>query len=254
MMFLLLLAAPLLASAGHPPVSGALPTQTQEAFSASELDIAEGGAIYRNACLGCHGPDGDWRDVDVAARSMILPENDLRRIIIGGVPGTAMQPNSLTAFEAGTVADYLRSIATDRITAEDGDAARGRDRVEGDLGCLECHMIRGNGSIIAPDLSGIGGRRRSSELRDSLLDPNAEVRTENRYVDAVRTDGRVVRGRLLNQDSLSIQLLGIDERLVSMLRRDLDRVEFIESPMPAYAGRLDTAQINDVVRYLASLR
>lgn len=229
--------------------------QAREVFTPSELEYAEGGALYRNRCMQCHGPDGVTPGaVDVAARSQAMSEDDLLRTIIGGIPGTEMRASGLTAFEAGTLAAYLGRIAGDRIGESEGDAARGRILVEGRGGCLGCHAIGGQGSIAAPDLTRIGGVRRSAQLRDSLLDPDAEVRIENRYVDAHLLDGSTVRGRLLNQDSFSLQILGMDERLRAISKSDLDELEFIDSPMPSYGDRLTPQELNDIVRYLTTLR
>ena len=183
-----------------------------------------------------------------------MTDDDLLRTIIDGFGSPQMRPSGLTVFEAGTVSRYLRFVAGDRITAADGDATRGQSLVEGSAACLDCHTIDGRGSLNAPDLTGIGSLRRSAELRDSLLDPNAEIRIENRYVDVHLNDGTTVRGRLMNQDSFSVQILSTDERLRAISKSDLDQLEFIDSPMPSFAGRFTPQELNDVVRYLTSLQ
>ncbi len=225
----------------------------QERLTARDLDLAEGGALYEARCMGCHGPDGvDGDTGDMAARGVALSEDDLVRVIINGVPDTSMTPSGLTAFEAGTVAAYVRFVASDRVTS--GDAARGRALVFGDGGCLDCHAIGARGGLIAPELTAIGSRRRSGQLRDSLLEPNAVVRTENRFVDVRLSNGTGVRGRLLNQDSFSVQLLSMDGRLTSFSRSAIRELEFIDSPMPSYRERFTPEQLNDVVRFLTTLR
>ena len=227
----------------------------QEVFSASDLDIAEGGALYQRRCMACHGPDGDAVDgIDVALLGVTTRDDDFLRTIIQGIGDSQMGPSGLTAFEAGTVSKYLRFIAGDRIMAADGDPNKGQSLVESSHRCLDCHMINGRGSLIAPDLTRIGSVRRSAELRDSLLDPNAEIRIENRYVDVHLNDGAIVGGRLLNQDSFSVQILTTDERLKAISKSDLDRLEFVDSPMPSFAGRFTPQELNDVVRYLTGLR
>jgi len=236
-----------------PPAIGQ--PQSEEVFSASDLDRSEGGALYQRRCMNCHGPDGDALDgIDVARRSVAMTDDDLLRTIINGTGSPQMPPSGLTAFEAGTVSAYLRFIAGDRITASDGDATRGQSLVEGSAGCLNCHTIDGRGSLMAPDLTRIGSLRRSAALRNSLKDPNAAVRTENRYVDVHLNDGTIVRGRLLNQDSFSVQILSTDERLKAISKSDLDELEFIDTPMPSFAERFTPQELNDVVRYLASLQ
>lgn len=42
-------------------------------------------------------------------------------------------------------------------------------------GCLACHKVGAEGGVIGPDLTGIGGRRSTDEIRRGILDPNAET-------------------------------------------------------------------------------
>jgi mono/diheme cytochrome c family protein len=64
-----------------------------------------------------------------------------------------------------------------------------------------------------------------------------------------------VRGRLLNQDTFTIQLLDSSERLVSLSRADLEEVVFVkESPMPSYGDTLTASERDDLVAYLVSLK
>ena len=81
------------------------------------------------------------------------------------------------------------------------------------------------------------------------------MRNGNRFVQAVTRDGVTVTGRLLNQDSVSIQLLDSNERLVSLSRLDLREFGFVPlSPMPSYQDRLTAEEVDDVVGYLVTLK
>ena len=104
-------------------------------------------------------------------------------------------------------------------------------------------------------LTDIGAVRRSSELERSLLEPDAEIRAENRSVRAVTRDGATIAGRLLNQDSFTLQLLDASEHLVSVAKSDLREYALLKnSPMPSYRDKLSSQELADVVSYLASLK
>jgi hypothetical protein len=73
------------------------------------------------------------------------------------------------------------------------------------------------------------------------------------YVVETR-QGQTMRGRLLNQDAFSVQLLTEDDALRSFQKAELVRSGFVPSPMPSIRGVWDDQQVADVLRYLVSLR
>ena len=97
--------------------------------------------------------------------------------------------------------------------------------------------------------------RRASELERAIVEPNAEIRQENRPVRAVTRGGATITGTLLNQDSFSLQVIDANERLVSVAKSDLREYALLKtSPMPSYRDKLTSQELADVVGYLASLR
>jgi putative heme-binding domain-containing protein len=150
----------------------------------------------------------------------------------------------------------LRSVASSGRTAlPNGDAARGKAIFEGKGGCAGCHRVYGVGSRVGPDLSDIGALRRLAEIELSILDPNAEVLAQNRYYRVTTKSGKTITGRLLNEDSFSIQILDTKERLLSLQRTDLRTAGFLsESPMPSYRDKLSKSERDDLITYLASLK
>ena len=121
--------------------------------------------------------------------------------------------------------------------------------------CLNCHRINGQGSRTGPDLSKIGIQRRAENLRRSLIDPNAEIRSENRYLRVVTRNGDSIRGRILNQNTDSVQLRGPGGRPVSFPKQALESIELEDtSPMPSFVDRISEDELSDVLAYLLSLR
>src|SRR5262245_64321488 len=95
------------------------------------------------------------------------------------------------------------------ITLPPGDAARGKAIFESSkANCLSCHRVNGTGSLYGPDLSAVGAPPRgggqgrgggggggnargaatppagptAQQMTQSILDPNAVVAVQNRYV------------------------------------------------------------------------
>jgi putative heme-binding domain-containing protein len=222
-------------------------------------DIQEGGRLFRANCVLCHGPEGDQVpgiDLGHGRFRQTYSENALIKIIQNGIPGTGMPPNNLQDFQAEIVVAYLRSLATaGRTVTGNGNAARGKVLFAGKGNCASCHRVNGVGSRVGPDLSDIAALRRTAEIEQSLLDPNAEVLTQNRTYRVVTSQGETITGRLLNVDTFTVQILDSKERLLSLQRSDLRESGFVkDSPMPSYRDKLNSQELADIVAYLATLK
>ena len=77
----------------------------------------------------------------------------------------------------------------------------------------------------------------------------------NRPVQAVLSDGTVVSGRRMNEDTYTVQLIDDEGQLRSLDKTTLREFTVVEeSPMPSYAETLTTQEIADVMSYLLTLR
>jgi putative heme-binding domain-containing protein len=228
--------------------------------SYSTAEVAEGGRLFQANCARCHGPDGDQVPGVNLARGQFrraATDDDLARIVMMGIPGTAMPPGNFSEFDAGRIVAYLRSMATvaDAPASGPGDPARGKAIVDGRGQCRRCHRVDGTGSQLGPDLNAVAPFRRRAELERSLVDPGAEVLDDNRFARVVLRTGETINGRLLNQDTFSIQLFDAKERLLSYLKSDLREFAVLKtSPMPSYRDTLNAEERTDVVTYLRSLK
>ena len=218
----------------------------------------EGASLYASACAGCHGENGDLIDgIDLGSGRFSRPftDNELAALIMNGIPNTEMGPADLDEDEIEELVLFLRDLARPREEPRlAGDAARGKALFEGKGECTDCHRIDGHGSRIGPDLSRIGRFRRAGHIMASLLDPAAEVQPSNRFYRVVTSAGEEVKGRLLNHDSFTVQLLDLDERLRSFRKADLREHGFVETLMPSYRDTLSEQEIADLVAYLVSRR
>jgi len=225
----------------------------------SRADVEAGQRLYGPQCQVCHGATGDGVpgiDLRLGRFRRSTSDEDLARIITSGVPGTGMpafvlQPAELTAILAFIRAGFDPGSAAVRI----GDASRGRSLFAGRAECASCHRVNGVGRRLAPDLSDIGSIRTLAALQRALLQPNESLLPIHRPVRIVTKEGRTLRGRRLNEDTYSVQLIDDQENLHSLAKADL-REFTVETTaaMPSFADRLTADEIADVVAYLVSLK
>jgi putative heme-binding domain-containing protein len=137
---------------------------------------------------------------------------------------------------------------------QSGDPANGKLIFEGKGTCTGCHRIKGNGSHFGPDLSEVGARS-PEQLQTSILDPDAEIAPANRICRVVSKNGTTTIGRLLNEDTFSLQLIDKSERLLSFQKADLREYGFeTKSPMPSFKDKLSAQELADVVAYLGTFK
>ncbi len=222
-------------------------------------DVEDGRRLYVASCAVCHGPEGEsvpGVELDHGKFRHGSTDDELVDIIRKGIPGTAMPPHTFSVFQARTVVSYLRDMAASpsRGPAATGDAAHGKAVFES-KGCMHCHRVRGNGARIGPELTDIGSLRRAAELERSILEPDAEVLPQNRFIRVATRNGATINGRLLNQDSFTIQLYDGNDRLVSLSKSNVKDITFVDkSPMPSFRGKLSPLELSDLVSYLVSLK
>jgi len=224
------------------------------------FDAQIGARIYLNNCVYCHGPDGDQvPGIKLGSGKFkhATTDADIMEIIQKGIPGTGMPAQTnMPEQQVRYIVTYLRSLASEPASdlPPGGDSSRGKAIFEGKGGCLKCHRVKEAGSWVGPDLSDIGSVRRIAEIEKTLLDPNGTLLPQNRVFRAVTRDGNSVSGRILNQDTFSLQLIDARGRLVSYQKSDLREFKSVDSPMPSYQGKLSRAEMADLIAYMVTLK
>ena len=253
------------------------PSAQQHSYTPQEIE--EGRKLYDANCGRCHGETGGG----VAGIELFKQirransDDDIARLIQAGIPGSTMPPQSFSTPQALTVVAYLRSMVGVTPAASGGGATtgrganaaaggvpgRGKEVFAGKGGCLTCHAAEGVGGTSGPNLSaagvGRGGRGGPHSVgpaarERSVLDPDGAIATPFRVFQVTPKTGTPVRGRLLNQDTFSVQLLDEGQNLRGFLKSDLKDSGFLPSPMPSYRSRLTPQEVADVISYLLTLK
>jgi len=216
-----------------------------------------GEELYMANCTECHGPEGDvvpGVDLGHGRFRRATTDPELVGIVLRGIPGTGMPPNNFSEAQAAAIVQFLRAKAS-RAALTAGNPANGRSIFAGKGNCTSCHRVDGTGSRTGPDLSEIGRLRHSTEIEKSIVDPDFYILPSNRSVRIVTRDGNAMTGRLLNQDTFTVQILDSKEQLQSLPRANIRELTFIDkSPMPSYRDKLTPQEVADVVSYMVSLK
>jgi cytochrome c oxidase cbb3-type subunit 3 len=235
--------------------------------------IQEGASLFRPNCSPCHGVNaqGGGRGPDLTSGRWVHGSTDAEifATITRGVPGTEMPANTFEDSETWALVAYLRSLAPAKSVTVTGDRVKGEKIFTETAGCSTCHMVRGHGGALGPDLSRVGEARSAAYLIDSIRDPNSELSSgmldpNNHYglpliydtVTVVTASGDKIVGVAKNEDTFSIQLLDTHQQLQFFLKKDLKQITHErKSLMPAYSEQmLSPADLQDLVAYLESLR
>jgi putative heme-binding domain-containing protein len=162
----------------------------------------------------------------------------------------------LTAGEMTGIVAFIRAgFDPAGVAVKVGNVARGQTLYAGKGRCASCHRINGAGPRSAPDLSDIGAVRTASALHRSLIEPSAAMWPINRPVRIVTKDGREIKGRRLNEDTYTVQILDDQDRLVSLDKADLKTYELGKtSPMPSLQKTFTADEVADLLGYLLSLK
>lgn len=232
--------------------------QTDRTAPLKPEDLAQGEKTFHNQCALCHGFDGAGGRGPALNQPKLksaATEADLIKLIQEGIAGSEMPGFwMLNEKEVKQVAGYVFSLGRVQVVSLPGDSARGRALFE--KNCANCHIVKGQGGVAGPELTEIGARRSPAYLHEALLNPNATTPEDFLVVSVTTNDGQSVRGVRLNEDPFSLQLRDAGNRFRSFRKSDLKELkkEFGVSTMPSYKDSFTTAQLDDLVAYLASLR
>jgi putative heme-binding domain-containing protein len=150
--------------------------------------------------------------------------------------------------------DELVSLVDGHL--KDRDYDRGR-RVFGLAQCANCHRFNQEGGIGGPDLTALSGRFSQKDLLESIVDPSKTVSDQYQAMQFELNDGRVIVGRIVNQNGGNMNVLPNLLAPNEMVGVQANKVESITpsktSLMPAgLLNTFDADEIRDLMAYLLS--
>ena len=271
----ILAAAALLIAGAHPTAQrgGGGQAGPPNPAIGNQQAIQQGEAVYSRTCTRCHGKDGAAGEM---APAVAAPSRRYNRTtdaqvfdaIRNGIPLTQMPPFSgqFSDDQIWQIVAYVHGLRGTAIDAPaQGDAAAGDQVFWGKGQCGTCHMIKGRGGLMGPDLTNLAGMRKISSIVDALTKPLHRIPGDGGTHDTVLlplstyqpvrvtlADGKTISGVLRNEDSFSLQLFGTDNQLHLLDRTKLKDVYYEpKSLMPTdYDKRLTPDEFQNLMAFL----
>jgi cytochrome c oxidase cbb3-type subunit 3 len=228
------------------------------AFAQDSVDAGKG--LFRSNCAFCHGLSGaGGRGPSLVSVSVSQNTTDeaLKTIIHNGISGTTMPSfDSMQGDELAYLVAFIRSLAASGVKAEpvSGDAKHG-EQIYAQNGCAACHRIGEKGSNYGPALTRIAAARSTEYIKQSIVEPSADIPEDYQGVTLVTNDGKRITGVRVNEDTFSIQLRLQSDKFAMYRKSDLKEVDYYDkkSLMPAYE-KIPAKDLQDLQAYLDTLR
>jgi cytochrome c oxidase cbb3-type subunit 3 len=248
------------APAAQPPAArDAQPPAEKNPLAGDAEAIRAGMGQFRVRCADCHGMDAtgvrapDITQVWASGRT----DGGLFQTLRIGVPNTEMPSVGARTpdHEIWQILAYLRTLAA----PAPGDPPRGNaengERIFR-ANCASCHRVDNRGGRLGPDLSRIGNARSREVLVRRIRGAIEDSRPGYEPVTLTTPSGQQIQAVKKNEDLVSVQVMDSRERIQGYLREDMREVKNeTRSAMPPFGtDRLSESQLDDVVRYLQTLR
>jgi alcohol dehydrogenase (cytochrome c) len=225
-----------------------------------------GKRAYESRCVGCHGADGtggghgptivDIRQPRAASRDA------LRQLIRNGIPEAGMPAFVMSDAELDALLEYvdlLKAPAADHPAA--GDPLAGERFFNNEGNCSGCHMVRGRGGVLGPDLSNLARERKTSQIEDAVREParhgkHVGARTDDgaqsfKSVTLHMLDGRTLDGLAKYESPFDLGLQTLDATFQSIAKRDIAQLMRKPTTIPSVPRSAEDVQ--NLLAYLTRL-
>ena len=121
--------------------------------------------------------------------------------------------------------------------------------------CQSCHVMRGEGGAVGPDLTQLGTRFSTNDMLEHIIDPNKVVSDQYASTVFYLKDGSSIVGRLVNEDQNKYSISQnpfAPQTLRDIPKKDVARTRLSEVSimMPGLINRLNEEELKDLLAYL----
>src|SRR5207245_3862967 len=117
-----------------------------------------------------------------------------------------------------------------------------------------CHRIGTEGSVYGPELTRIGAGRSPDYIRESIVNPSADIPEEFTGLTVILRDGKRIKGVRINEDTFTVQLRDASQNFRMFQKDEVQQVtREAKSLMPVYSS-LSKDDLQNLLAYLDGLR
>ena len=248
---------------------------TEEGQSKDQTDSGKILMMNKKSCLGCHqlndeggkvGPNLNRSSFNYKPEwlySWILNPQSFR-------PDTKMPNLGLTSEEAQAITSFLISFEPDeeeewkmpdnwnQYLSLKGDPKKGKtlfNDPEGAANCAKCHLVKGEGGAVGPELSFVGTSRTREFVLQSILDPSVIISSGYKTIMILTKDRKFITGIKKNEDQSGFYLVNKEGKRLHVPMEKIKKFKTQKiSTMPGnFIDLLDVQEVADILAYLGSL-
>jgi len=224
------------------------------------------------ACFACHqvGEEGGRVGPDLTRAGYLYKPEWLYVWIRNpqyARPHTKMPNLGINEEQAQALIAYLEGLQGEgEIVSADwkpylelsGDPAKGEKLFfdpEGKAYCAKCHIVRGKGGKVGPELSFVGTSRTREFLLESILDPKAVITVGYTSVLILTKNGKFLTGIKVNEDEQSLDIMNKEGHPVHVDKSLIKKFKTQKiSIMPGnFKEILSMEEIRDILGFLTTL-
>jgi putative heme-binding domain-containing protein len=184
--------------------------------------------------------------------------SDEQKELVATIRDSAKPPEPTTDLEPRefvrkwTVAD----LAPHASAAETGRSfIRGRKLYEGM--CAKCHLLKGKGGALGPDLTSAGRKYKHVAMLTEIIDPSKSISDQHASVILEMESGKVLTGREVGGDKDTIRLVTNPEKpndaiIVKRSEIEVRRISKVSLMPLGMIDTLTTEEILDLLMYVSS--
>lgn len=121
--------------------------------------------------------------------------------------------------------------------------------------CSSCHLMRGEGGSIGPDLTQLGTRFSPKDMLEAIIEPNKTVSDQYAATVFAMKDGSSILGRLTNEDEKSYfisQNPFAPDVIREIPKQDVSgtKYSYISVMYPGLINRMNEDEVKDLLAYL----
>jgi putative membrane-bound dehydrogenase-like protein len=176
-------------------------------------------------------------------------------------PFQGLRNQALLAFPAAGKLDPKKLPPVAELARRAGDVARGKAvwnaSLAGNAQCAKCHMVRGVGGQVGPDLSMIGKKASRENLYESILIPSKAIADQYIQTSVTTNTEITVSGLLVGETADSLTLRDANGKDTTVAKKDVEGPvrKLKVSIMPDdIVASLTEDELADLVAYLETLK